>query len=582
MTTFQQTLDSLAVPAAFARYDRIVDTFVLASLNAWKSDTEPLLNQLDSSGFSALSVSELADLVCVLAPLTAIAQWSSPATRSLASARLARIPTSDQLVTHILTHIVKPFFAPSPHPRLHTSTARILPRPADVQDTYVEQPWKEHPGIDGVVSWCLLNTESSAYETTWPLFLPPVMSFLDDYQVPYKLRGVRLVFDMLARVPPHLLLRTGVDTLMFNSITNSLSHLGDQSTPDFVRLAVTTTLQLIDLTTPSASPSHAIPLHDNEPQGIPAAVLTHTLSSQSKSLSARFSRLSTLLSSSLLGTVIMYTPTFLPPVSSSAPDPDPFAGPGHMDIDPARVPETPLRAPMPQKQNFNPTLVAAAQSLPPVLSALGAGGVRFLKGTIPVLAEWLALPLPVVATEAGCASDDNEEASPHGVERSHHGSEASTTDVTLHLAALSSLSVLFRTCTPRIGGWSTTIVDAIGQCWVGCLDWENQRRDDPLLKDSLYVLKKQLRETAVQLAGIYPGVIKELQPEKTRLHGGHPSKLTPTNKGAIVQQIITGKVKTAVHATKFINSIIDASVCPQTVRNTLKEGCGEEEEASTF
>ena len=351
------------------------------------------------------------------------------------------------------------------------------------------------------------------------------MSFLDDYQVPYKLCGVRLVFDMLARVPPHLLLRTGVDTLMFNvrsivmfshvylkhpralpiliqSLTNSLSHLGDQSTPDFIRLAVTTTLQLIDLTTPSASPSHAIPLHDNEPQGKPATVLAHSLSSQSKLLSTRFSRLSTLLSSSLLGTVIMYTPTFLPPISSSAPGPDPFADPKHMDVD---LPETPLRAPMPQKQNFNPALVAAAQSLPPVLSALGVGGVRFLKGIIPVLAEWLALPLPVVATEAGCAF---EEAPPHDVERLHHDSESSTTDVTLHLTALSSLSVLFRTCTPRIGGWSTTIVDAIGRCWVGCLDWESQRSNDPISKDSLCVLKEQLRETVVQLAGVYPGVIK--------------------------------------------------------------------------
>ena len=42
------------------------------------------------------------------------------------------------------------------------------------------------------------------------------MSFLDDYQVHYKLLGVRLVADMLTRVPPHLLLRTGVDTLIFN------------------------------------------------------------------------------------------------------------------------------------------------------------------------------------------------------------------------------------------------------------------------------------------------------------------------------------------------------------------------------
>ena len=41
------------------------------------------------------------------------------------------------------------------------------------------------------------------------------MSFLDDYQVSYELLGVRLVSDMLARVPSDLLLRTGVDALMF-------------------------------------------------------------------------------------------------------------------------------------------------------------------------------------------------------------------------------------------------------------------------------------------------------------------------------------------------------------------------------
>ena len=66
-------------------------------------------------------------------------------------------------------------------------------------------------------------------------------------------------------------------------------------------------------------------------------------------------------------------------------------------------------------------------------------------------------------------------------------------------------------------------------------------------------------------------VLQELQPEKARLHGGCPLKLTPTNKMAIVQQIITGKAKNTVHATQYINTIIDALVCPQTVRNTLKE-----------
>ena len=66
-------------------------------------------------------------------------------------------------------------------------------------------------------------------------------------------------------------------------------------------------------------------------------------------------------------------------------------------------------------------------------------------------------------------------------------------------------------------------------------------------------------------------VLHEIQPEKERHHGGRPSKLSPTNKQAVVQQIITGKVNNAVQATHFINSIISSPVSSQTVRNTLKE-----------
>ena len=66
-------------------------------------------------------------------------------------------------------------------------------------------------------------------------------------------------------------------------------------------------------------------------------------------------------------------------------------------------------------------------------------------------------------------------------------------------------------------------------------------------------------------------VLQDIQLEAPRLSGGHPSKLSSTNKRAIVQKIITGKAKNAVQATQFINSIISTPVCSQTVRNTLKE-----------
>ena len=35
--------------------------------------------------------------------------------------------------------------------------------------------------------------------------------------------------------------------------------------------------------------------------------------------------------------------------------------------------------------------------------------------------------------------------------------------------------------------------------------------------------------------------------------------------------MITSKAKNAIHATQYINTIIDDPVCSQTVRNTLKE-----------
>lgn len=40
------------------------------------------------------------------------------------------------------------------------------------------------------------------------------MTFLDDYQSPYKLRGVMLVSDLLERVPSGLLKRTGISELL--------------------------------------------------------------------------------------------------------------------------------------------------------------------------------------------------------------------------------------------------------------------------------------------------------------------------------------------------------------------------------
>ena len=91
---------------------------------------------------------------------------------------------------------------------------------------------------------------------------------------------------------------------------------------------------------------------------------------------------------------------------------------------------------------------------------------------------------------------------------------------------------------------------------------------------SLASLDLSIRKIALQTGlgkSTVSQVLQEIQPERPRLHGGHPFKLSSTNKRAIVQQILIGKAKNAVQATHFINSIVNSPVSSQTVSNTLKE-----------
>jgi hypothetical protein len=60
----------------------------------------------------------------------------------------------------------------------------------------------------------MLKYQRDAYETSWHLIIPPVMTLLDDYEARYKLQGVEIVSEMLQRVPKEFLKRTGVDGLI--------------------------------------------------------------------------------------------------------------------------------------------------------------------------------------------------------------------------------------------------------------------------------------------------------------------------------------------------------------------------------
>lgn len=149
---------------------------------------------------------------------------------------------SAPLLRQVLSHNVKPVFQSNPHPSLNLTTGRRLTRPAGgpmaSQDFYEGQSWKAHPGVSNVLSWCVRHTsvrvmflcyspllierwQGSIYDDLWHLIIPPVMALLDDYQAVQKLKGVKIVSEMLKNVPKELLKRTGVETLL---VTVGHSH----------------------------------------------------------------------------------------------------------------------------------------------------------------------------------------------------------------------------------------------------------------------------------------------------------------------------------------------------------------------
>ena len=96
------------------------------------------------------------------------------------------------------------------------------------------------------------------------------MTFLDDYQSPYKLRGVMLVSDLLENVSVTMLRRTGIDQLLMTvssllqivhnllliaskSLFRVLMNLRDDLSPQLIRTTVPVILRLVDMTTPPDS-----------------------------------------------------------------------------------------------------------------------------------------------------------------------------------------------------------------------------------------------------------------------------------------------------------------------------------------
>ncbi|GAA5978252.1 hypothetical protein JCM11641_001149 [Rhodosporidiobolus odoratus] len=167
------------------------------------------------------------------------------------------------LLRHLLSRSLPPFF--KPHPKFNPSTGRVLSRPlggqTGVQDWYEEPEgdatgWRKQPGLGGVVNLIIETLEPNEVEDLWPPLLPPVLSYLDDYESKSRIVGVRLLDKLLDRVDASLLRRTGVGKVFEKSLDSCFSTLSDPLTPQLHTHTHPVALKLLNIQhSPSALPS---------------------------------------------------------------------------------------------------------------------------------------------------------------------------------------------------------------------------------------------------------------------------------------------------------------------------------------
>lgn len=219
--------------------------------------------------------------------------WITPSSKASAQEILLSLdtPRKGALVKHVLEHIVKPIFrASNPHPHINPATGRSLPpskvgRPPQqggvssiTQDFFESegQIWKNTIGLGAIVYWCIDNIEPGTYMDVWHLIVPPVMTFLDDYQPRYKLWGLLVAQRMLRDVSPNLLKTTGIHGLLKSSFRKILAHQDSPLSPTILRLSISQSLSLTLLTTSEGSKDRFDNLTELLGEGIIDNIWTYT------------------------------------------------------------------------------------------------------------------------------------------------------------------------------------------------------------------------------------------------------------------------------------------------------------------
>ncbi|KAI8800278.1 hypothetical protein BJ742DRAFT_874692 [Cladochytrium replicatum] len=126
--------------------------------------------------------------------------------------------------------------------------------------TFENQKWKsEEVQTTAVFSWCVQVMQAPHLESILYLFVPPLITLLEDWEVRYKLVGIALVRHIIQNVSPTSLQQTGIGNLLEHNVFRYFTYHNE---PELIYQSTILSLELTSALYKAGSETFTLKIED--------------------------------------------------------------------------------------------------------------------------------------------------------------------------------------------------------------------------------------------------------------------------------------------------------------------------------
>ncbi|ODQ51322.1 hypothetical protein SAICODRAFT_8977 [Saitoella complicata NRRL Y-17804] len=211
----------LRPPAFFGKENWQTDDIATSLSLPFRARSIALLHLLSKSNLNTIPLYPAHTAIALATYTSTTDPWTSPSAHSIALSTLSSHPnlfeTREVLIDGILLEFIKPLFTAR-------KTRRTEAVYADSLSEDDRTPWLvDRPESLTILEWIV--TRPISFNTHYHLIVPPILALLDVANPRHKLRGVRVLQEMLNRVPRDMVEKTGLGTVFWDALMLCLTYL---------------------------------------------------------------------------------------------------------------------------------------------------------------------------------------------------------------------------------------------------------------------------------------------------------------------------------------------------------------------